>query len=300
MAKFMQHRILIASDGSPAALAALATAIKFPLPESAQVRVVIARTSWLPVDADWLTDHAEAHAALERTFDPVTVEARRVLAPRWPKPKILIVDASPKVAILAEATRFKASLIVLGWRGYGRFRRLLAGSVSRSIAAQAACPVLVVREAPKTVRRFLVGVDGSTNAGRALDFLGSLDPAPGSSVVLVQVIERARIPSSAARLPSATRAPIRRAVTALNAQRREQAEAQLAAAVARLRRSGWTAKSELRLGDPLANLLEAIGEHRADVLLVGARATHGLERALMGSVASGVLDRSPAPVLIVR
>lgn len=300
MAKRIQHRVLIATDGSTAAQAALVTASRFPWPASAQVRVVIARTSWLPVDADWLTDHAEAHAALEKTFEPVAAEARRVLATRWPEPKVVIVDASPKAAIQAEAKRFKASLIVLGWRGHGQFRRLLAGSVSRYIAAQASCPVLVVREAPKAVRRVVLGFDDSSNAARALDFLGSLDPAPGSSVVLVQVIERAHVPHSVARFPSSVRAPIRRAVTALNTQRREQAESHLAAALARLSRSGWTANTEVRLGDPLTNLLEAVEEHRADVLVVGARASQGLERALMGSVANGALDRSPAPVLIVR
>lgn len=60
------------------------------------------------------------------------------------------------------------------------------------------------------------------------------------------------------------------------------------------------AKGEVRVGAPLASLLEAVQEHRADVLILGARATSGLERALLGSVASGALDRSPVPVMLVR
>ncbi|MGQ0621173.1 MAG: universal stress protein [Panacagrimonas sp.] len=300
VAKPRQHRILIATDGSRAAQAALATAARFPWPELSSVRAVIARTSWLPVDADWLTDHADARAALEKNFEPVAAAARSVLARRWPDPKVVIVDEMPQAAILAEATRFRASLIVLGWRGHGRFRRLLAGSVSRSIAAHAPCPVLVVRDAPKTVRRFVLGFDGYANAGRALDFLGSLHPVRGSSVVLVNVVEPVHVPTSLARFPSSIRAPIRREVTAIKLQRREQGQARLDTAAARLERSGWAVRTEVRVGDPLACLLEAVEEHRADVLILGARATDGLEPALLGSVANGALDRSPVAVLLVR
>ena len=56
----------------------------------------------------------------------------------------------------------------------------------------------------------------------------------------------------------------------------------------------------MRVGAPLATLLKAAEEHHADVLVVGARATGGLERALLGSVANGALNRSPVPVLLVR
>ncbi|MGQ0696678.1 MAG: universal stress protein [Panacagrimonas sp.] len=295
-----QHRILIATDGSRAAQAALVTTVKFPWPASSRVRALIARTSWLPVDSDWLTDHKEARAALEKNFEPVAEAARRLLAPRWPEPKIVIIDSSPQVAILAEAARFKASLIVLGWRGHGSFRRLLAGSVSRSIAAHAPCPVLVVREAPKAVRRFVLGFDGCLNAERALDFLSSLDPVRGSSVVLVNVVEPAHVPSSLARFPSSVRAPFRREVSAIKVHRREQGQARLDLAATRLEGLGCTIRTEVRVGDPLASLLEAVEEHRADVLTLGARATEGLDRALLGSVASGALDRSTAAVLLVR
>lgn len=300
MAMPKKYRILIASDGSRAAQAALETTINFPWPESSRVRAVIARTSWLPVDSDWLASHAEARAELEKSAEPVAEATRRILASRWPEPKVVIVDSLPQVAILAEAARFKANLIVLGWRGHGSFRRLLAGSVSRSIAAHAPCPVLVVREAPKAVRRFVLGFDGCPNAELALDFLSSLDPVRGSSVVLVNVVEPVHVPSSLARFPSSVRAPIRREVSAMKVQRREQGLARLDAAAARLEGLGCTIRTEVRVGKPLASLLAAVEEHRADVLILGARATDGLERALLGSVANGALDRSPAAVLLVR
>lgn len=304
MAANPAHRILIATDGSGPAQAALATAVKFPWPgprrDSVRVRAVIARSSWLPADADWLTDPAQARAALQQNAQAVADAARRVLERRWPQPQVVVVNAPPRDAILAQAERFKASMIVIGWRGYGSFRRLLAGSVSRAIAEHATCPVMVVRQAHKEVRRFVVGFDGCANAERAIDLLSTLAPRRGSSVVLVNVVEPAHMPLSVARLPSSVRAPLRHAVTALKRQRNEQGLAMLAGPAARLQAAGWNVSPEVRAGDPLASLMEAVEEHAADVLVLGARATHGLKRALLGSVANGALDRSFAAVLLVR
>jgi nucleotide-binding universal stress UspA family protein len=56
----------------------------------------------------------------------------------------------------------------------------------------------------------------------------------------------------------------------------------------------------VREGVPLAELLQEVAASRADLLVVGARGTGGLARLLLGSVAEGVLDRSPVPVLLVK
>ena len=288
------HRILIATDGSPPAEAALATAAKFSWPSSAQARAVIASASWLIADSEI------ARAAIARSFDAAATAARKTLARRWPDSEAVIIDAPPVEAILTEAQRFEASVIVLGWRGHGTFKRLLAGSVSRAIAANAQCSVLVVRTAPQAVRRVVVGYDGCANAERALDLLSSLEPKRGSRVTLVNVVDPIVMPASASALPTSVRANIRREMTALNEERYRQGQAIVAAGAKRLERSGWTAKSEVRVGAPLLNLLKAAEESRADLLVLGARAISGLERALLGSVANGALNRSTIPVLLVR
>jgi nucleotide-binding universal stress UspA family protein len=288
------HQILIATDGSTGAQAALETAARFPWPASSRAQAVLSRCPWLP------SESTQAQAAFEKSFELAAAEVRKALTRRWPDAKAVIFDAPPVDAILAEAKRLKTSLVVLGWRGHGTFRRLLAGSVSRAVAANAACPVLVVRKAPSAVRRFVVAFDGGRNAERALEFLGTLEPGRGSSVVLVNVVEPLSAPASVGRLPSSTRAHIRREVHAINKERHEQGRATAAVGAARLESLGWKAKSEVRTGDPLASLLKAVAEHRADVFVLGARATSGLERALLGSVANGALNRSPVPVMLVR
>lgn len=292
------HRILLATDGSPSAQAALSTAAKFPWPGSSRARAVVARSSWLPALSE------QARTTEKESFKGVANSARRAITQRWPEAKAVFINDLPGSAILTEAKRFKATLIVLGWRGHGTFRRLLAGSVSRHVASHADCPVLVVREKVKTVRRFVIGIDGCPNSERALEFLSTLEPGRGRSVVLVSVVQPVQTPGSVARLPASVRSSIGHQVAALNEERRLHAQATVATGVALLKRSGWAVKGEVCFGAPLASLLKAVHEHRADVLMLGACATSGLEHAvenaLLGSVANGALDLSPVPVLLVR
>jgi nucleotide-binding universal stress UspA family protein len=176
---------------------------------------------------------------------------------------------------------------------------LLAGSVSRAVASRGECPVLVVREAPRAVRRFVVGYDGCADAERAVDLLTGLDPR-GCRAVLVNAMEHVSLPATLSRLPSGARDQVVRAAVAHRDEHHRKAGAMLEPAVARLKRAGWSARYEVREAPPLDALLRASRDWRADVLVVGARSVSDMQRVLLGSVANGVLDRSRVPVLIVR
>jgi nucleotide-binding universal stress UspA family protein len=61
------------------------------------------------------------------------------------QPQILIWDGDPATCIVEAARAEGASRIVVGSHGRGRLGRAIVGSVSATVAAQADCPVVIVR-----------------------------------------------------------------------------------------------------------------------------------------------------------
>jgi nucleotide-binding universal stress UspA family protein len=71
---------------------------------------------------------------------------------------VSLVGGSPTAALEDLAARESAELIAVGTRGHGALKALALGSVSRTLAASASCPVLVVNERDR--------VSGAAASGR--------------------------------------------------------------------------------------------------------------------------------------
>src|SRR5262249_39189517 len=155
------------------ARAALATAVGFPWPKGADASAVIARRgfSGAQIAADW---PAAVWAALDEGLAQVRGRAQRALRRRWPEAQAVGANQPVVRAILAEADRTRASVIVMGSRGHGALGRLVLGSVSRGVVRQARVPVLVVKGRARRVRRLVIGLDGSPNARDAVRFVAGL------------------------------------------------------------------------------------------------------------------------------
>jgi len=291
--------VLLATDGSPQARAALAFAAAFPWPETARAHVVLARGG-LPAPRRADPWPAGTWRALDDAFEREARRAARVIRRRWPDATVSVSSAPPIEAILEEARRHRAGVIVVGSRGLGSARRLMIGSVSRGVVRRAGGPVLVVKGRRRRVRRLVLATDGSPNASRALRFLLSrLDPPAGTRVKVVQVLEPV-LPRTPFLLPGPVRRAVMGSAARVNAERARQTRRELAGAAVLLKRAGWRARGVVREGVPLDVLLQEATVSRADLLVIGARGTGGIARLLLGSVAEGVLDRSPVPVLVVR
>jgi nucleotide-binding universal stress UspA family protein len=238
-------------------------------------------------------------AAYDRHWARVAAGAIRSLGKRWPDAAVSIADATAADAILDEAKRRDADAIVLGWRGHGAFRRMLMGSVSRSVVRGASCPVLVTRRRLHAVRRVVVGVDGSPNARRAVDLLARLAPGRGAEAIVIHAVEPMSLPSLRL-MPAAIQRVLRKEGADDERERTNRAGRAVAAAAERLRAAGWKTRTAVRKGAPLVELLAAVADSDADVLVIGARGKSALERVVLGSVAEGALDRASVPVLIAR
>ena len=291
----MPFRVLVASDGSPSARAAVATSVIFPWPRDTRAHGLVA----------WGLDAPPGRLkrvvdVLVRNATRISADARRVLGRRWPKAEVVVSHRAPVAAIVDEARRLRAGAIVVGWRGHGAFRRLLMGSVSRDVVRRAGRPVLVVRRRPRDARTFVVGTDGSANARRAVRFLATLAPPRGGQVTVVRIEEPMPTPISIGRFPASIRAILRSEVAKINGERLARARRDVDAAAAMLARRGWRVRKSVGLGTPLFELMRTVAASRAGVLVVGARGRGGIERLLLGSVAEGALNQSPVPVLVVR
>jgi nucleotide-binding universal stress UspA family protein len=251
------------------------TTLAFPWPEPSSARGAVALGAGS-------TRSLGLRAAAVRRLDAETRSAKQLLARRWPDAWVVALHEGPADAIFSEARRFRAQAIAVGWRGHGRLRRWVAGSVSRSVASRSRVPVLVARRAVEPVRRVVIAFDGSAGARGALRFWAGRKPRRGPRAVLGSVMEP---------MPQPDGHPSRDSLRA--AQIRAKAGASI------LKRAGWQATVDVRIGAPLETLLRVSAEAEGSVLILGARATAGVKRLLLGSVAEGVLDRARVPVVIV-
>ena len=286
-------RVVVATDGSSQARAAVATVLAVPWPDETRVRAVIAKQGRVPYSRSILL------SALDRSADDDAARARRSLARRWPNAEAVVVDEAAVKGILHEAERFHADVVAVGWRGHGPARRLLMGSVSRGVVRGAKRAVLVVRQRAPRVRRIVIGFDASPHAQRAVQLVAKLVAPPDGRVTLVSVAEAVTSGSHGPPV-GRLRSTIARELRRINAGRARAAMKALNRAAAELKRSGWRTHTQLRSGEPLRELMAAVNAADAQLLVVGARGTNGVRQLLLGSVAEGVLNRSTVPVLLAR
>lgn len=294
MARNLDFRILVGVDGSAHARAAVATLVEGPWPDGARVRAVVARQTRRPYQRSILL------SALDNTADDAAERARSTLAQRWPDAEAIVVNKAQAKGILTEAQNFRADVIVVGWRGYGAARRLLMGSVSRGVVRGAKCAVLVVkRRPPAPIRHIMLAFDGSLNARHAVSLVARLLPARDGRVTLVGIAELT-VPTSRGPTVGGIRGSITRELRRINTERAKAAMRGLNEAAQELKRAGWRTRTQMKTGEPLRELIDSLTRSQAGLLVVGARGTSGVRHLLLGSVAEGVLSRSPVPVLIAR
>lgn len=142
------NRILIATDGSEGAWAAVEEGVKLAAEIGADVTFVNIRphVSALLGDHQYqqhLTEHlTHARAAL----DAAEAEARRAGVEFDSD----ILEGDPAERIAQAARGWEAELVVVGSRGHGAVASAVFGSVSRSLLSRSPVPVMVVRTVTRT------------------------------------------------------------------------------------------------------------------------------------------------------
>jgi nucleotide-binding universal stress UspA family protein len=147
----MYARILAAVDGSRPSTAALRHATDLAREQGARLRIVhvIEDPYWyFTLEADANLDVGAVAAAWREAGRAVLDDAGRLLRDLGVEPDMALIE-QPGIgvadAIVHEAERWPADLIVMGTHGRHGVERLLLGSVAEGVARTTTTPLLLLR-----------------------------------------------------------------------------------------------------------------------------------------------------------
>jgi nucleotide-binding universal stress UspA family protein len=288
-------KILVPLDGS--ALSRRALPYAAALAHATGARLLLARVAHAsPFFAEdlavaQLAAIGEAEADLEAATRLLRAEGLQVEA------RVPYGPAAP--GILDEARFCHVDLVVMSTHGRSGLGRWLYGSVADEVLRATEVPVLVVPPgAPGGWSRdgdahVLVPLDGSELAEEALRPAADLAAALGATLVLLRVVE----PFYYGYMYGEPYPPAPEV----------QAEAALAVArgyldglATRLGDGEVAVEIRVEVGPPAATIASVAHELGASAIALATHGRSGLARVVLGSVATGLLHRADAPILLVH
>lgn len=297
----VEASVVIGYDGSEIARYALIWAAEEAFQREKGLRIVNAYSPGVPVVALGYGPpvSAETLTAYENQASQLLDEAAAIVRDRFPMLPIqtAVGVGSATSVLLAESET--ADVIVLGSRGIGGFSELLLGSVSLQVAANAACPVIVVRN-DRDVRDqqprpytddLVVGVDGSETGENALAFAFETAARVGMTV---KAIHAWKVQTTALATPLA--GPVAIDYDGIETSEQELAEETLAPW--REQYPEVPVHLEVVRGDAAQSLVAAA--ENARLIVVGSRGRGELRSLLLGSVSHAVLHHAKCPVAVVH
>jgi nucleotide-binding universal stress UspA family protein len=175
-------------------------------------------------------------------------------------------------------------LVVMATRAPGAVGRAIHGSVADVIVRESAHPVILVPPGAAflhgkqvQLRRVLVPLDESPPALEVLTLLLASPRARELQLVLLEVVSPDRDHANA-----------------------KAATLRLEALAVRIRAQGVAAEVRVLEADaPIDVIVDAVRQDLVDMIAMSTRGAGGLERAVLGSVATGVVRRSEVPVILL-
>lgn len=292
MSESVHRGILVAVDGSPESMAAVAWATRDAalrhtvLTLVHVVAPVASGGAWpeMPVPGNFLQwQDEEARRVLQEARD-VVADNSQAGAPAMVHSVVL---HGPVVSTLVDRSK-DADMMVVGSQGRGAFSRALLGSVSTGLVHHAHCPVAVIRDgAPAAGPQapVLVGVDGSPASLAATEI--GFEEAAQRGVELVAL--HAWHDVSMIELPG------------LNVEEMEQQAHQALAE----RLAGFQERfpevpvRRVVVRDQPARQLVEHGKD-AQLVVVGSHGRGGFAGMLLGSVSTAVVHAVATPVVVAR
>jgi nucleotide-binding universal stress UspA family protein len=266
------EKILVCTDGSPASQGAIAGALALAGSCSSKIYFleVLEFYPELEVRAPEMVAQKEIEVRKH-------LEACKAQAEELDIPVQTLVRRSETTyeAIIEEAEKIKAELIVMGRHGRSRLFRLMMGNVVSRVIGYSPFNVLVVpREVVLKFGRILIASDGSPYSYAAWDEAVYITKRVGCALTAVSVA-------------------------------RDESKVQIAKdIVGRLKKEaelqGIPLETVVYQGRPYLAIIEAAKEKQADLIVMGALGMTELSSVLMGSVTERVISYAPCAVMVVK
>lgn len=291
----MFKRLLVPLDGSPLAEAAIPAAVLLAKQGGAAVALlhIIEKDAPATVHGDrHLTSAAEANAYLSAT-------AAR-LFPQGVRASCHVHELETKnvaAGIADHLLELHQDTVVMAAHGHGGLRDVLFGNIAQQVVARGTMPVLLIRgHTPFACRRILIPHDGVPEHEPALQVGIELACRTSAEVKLVMVVPTA---GTLAGAQAAVGQMLPRATRILLELAEQEGIEHLQSHAAELRGRGLQAGTEVRRGDPAAEIVKAGQAFRADVTVLGTHGKSGAQAFWDGSVAARVAAKSALPLLFV-
>ncbi|MFF0268222.1 universal stress protein [Kribbella sp. NPDC004536] len=253
----MKHKpVVVGVDGSPAASVAISWGAKEAAALRSPLHLVYALTPG--------SSPAQAGDVIHKAVEQARGSASGIVIDSR------IESGSPSAALVKASGT--AAVVVIGSRGLGLMAGALVGSTGLDLAANARCPVIVVRPdlGSTTGVRVVIGYDGSPTADEALAF----------------GIEHARRHDLGVRVVAAQPE---------GTELHRITEDELRAAVQA--HGGRDAELIQITGHPAEHILRLASD--AALIVLGARGRGGFAGMLIGSVSQTVLHHADCPVAVI-
>ncbi|WP_329000988.1 universal stress protein [Kribbella sp. NBC_00709] len=233
----------------------------------------------------------EAVRTARRQRLDATAEGVRLHHPELTVDASLVGGAASRVLLEAADD---ARLVVLGSRGLGGWSGLLVGSVAVQVSTHAQCPVVVIPHEPRTHPHqgptVVVGVDGSKDSAKAIDFAFDQADALHAQVVAVHAWTS----------PFLTYADGASMLQFDEEKFHEESRLLVAESVAGAAADHPDVKWTTELVSGSAGQALVRRSETADLLVVGTRGRGGFTGLLLGSVSQTALHHTHCPIAIVR
>ena len=297
-------KILLATDGSDNADAALDFLLQFPFPEHCAITLLNVIDGHLFVDPDAVELDRKQHDALRYSGETLREEvnqyldsqAARVTRDGWAV-TTMVRTGSVSDEILMAAGELQVDLVVVGAHGLSESRYFLLGSVATTVLEYAPCSVLIVKETTAEAQpvagdwRVLLAYDNSEPASKALTLCSSLPFSEQDEVIVVSVITQV----------TAFRQDIRQLMNPISQQKKIATRAALDSAVVTLKGSVTNVTSRMLEGSNSAHeIIKASTASGCNLIMLGNKGKKALQRLLLGSMTGNVARHAPCSVWVIR